>query len=182
MLKNPMWPFWKWHCRKSIGFFPCTQVMCQWTLDLILKAKLKLESGNWKIQYGRQAAILNVTSHKINRLLPIATHNMHMKFESEIPKQTWVTLRKPCRLQTDRQTDGQSDSSILPPPPPLLFSVTIGHQVTDEDIILKLIQRLRLPDAIALMTIHVADYILVIRWRRTVVFIVKQPEKACHIH
>ena len=120
-------PFWKWHCWKSIGFFPYTEGMCQWSLDLILfNAKLKLESGSWKIQYGRQAAILKVTSLKINRLLPIATNNMHMKFEIEIPKQTWVTLRKPCHLQTDgqtdrqtdSQTDGQGDSSIPPPPPP----------------------------------------------------------------
>ena len=72
-----------------------------------------LESGNQKIQYGRQAAILEVTSLKINRLLPIATINMHMKFEIEIPKQTWLMLRKPCRLQTDGQTDGQGESSIL---------------------------------------------------------------------
>ena len=34
---------------------------------------------------------------------------MHMKFEIEIPKQTWVMLRKPCRLQTDRRTNGQTD-------------------------------------------------------------------------
>ena len=39
---------------------------------------------------------------------------MHMKFEIEIPKQTWVMLRKPCRLQTDRRTDGQGESSIPP--------------------------------------------------------------------
>ena len=30
---------------------------------------------------------------------------MHMKFEIEIPKQTWVTLHKPCSLQTDGQAD-----------------------------------------------------------------------------
>ena len=77
---------------------------CQWSLDLIVKAKLKLESRNWKIQYGCQAAILKVTSLKIKMLLPIATKHMHMKFEIEIPKQTWVTLRKPCRLQTDGRT------------------------------------------------------------------------------
>ena len=101
--------FWKWHCWKSIGFFPYPQVMCQWSLDLIFEAKLKLESGNWKIQYDHQAAILEVTSLKINRLLAIATNNMHMKFEIEIPRQTWVTLRKPCRLQMDGQTDMQTD-------------------------------------------------------------------------
>ena len=138
--------------------------MCNWTLNLIFKAKLNSESGNWKIQYGHQAAILKVTSLKINRLWPmatnkiyeiwnwnskanlsyapktmpptdsryrkiqyghwaailkvtlmkidrllsIATKNMHMKFEIEIPKQTWVTLRKPCFLQTDGWTDQQT--------------------------------------------------------------------------
>ena len=47
----------------------------------------------------------------------MATNNMHMKFQIKIPKQTWVTLRKPCRLQTDGQTDrqdGQGDSSMPP--------------------------------------------------------------------
>ena len=42
------------------------------------------------------------------------TINMHMKFEIEIPKQTWLMLRKPCRLQTDGRTDGQGESSIPP--------------------------------------------------------------------
>ena len=28
------------------------------------------------------------------------TINMHMKFEIEIPKQTWLTSRKPCHLQS----------------------------------------------------------------------------------
>ena len=64
----------------------------------MFKAKLKLESGNQEIQYGCQAAILKVTLLKINRLLPMTTINMHMKFEIEILKQTWFTLRKPCRL------------------------------------------------------------------------------------
>ena len=30
----------------------------------------------------------------------MTTINMHMKFEIEIPKQTWRTLRKPCHLQS----------------------------------------------------------------------------------
>ena len=52
----------------------------------------------------------------------MATINMHMKFEIEIPKQTWLMLRKPCRLQTDgrtdRRTDGQTDkvNPVYPPP------------------------------------------------------------------
>ena len=111
--KNLIWPpgghFGKWRSWKSIGSYPYTWVLCRWSLKLIFKAKIKLESGNQKIQYGRQAAILKVTSLKINRLLPMATINMHMKFEIEIPKQTGLMLRKPCRLQTDRRTDGQTD-------------------------------------------------------------------------
>ena len=39
-------------------------------------------------------------------------------FEIEISQQTWLMLRKPCRLQTDgwtdRRTDGQGESSIPP--------------------------------------------------------------------
>ena len=47
-----------------------------------------------------KATILKATKLKIARLLPTATKDMHMKFETEIPKQTWVTLLKPCRLQS----------------------------------------------------------------------------------
>ena len=36
------------------------------------------------------------------RLLPTATKDMHMKFETEIPKQTWVTLPKPCHPETEK--------------------------------------------------------------------------------
>ena len=39
----------------------------------------------------------------------MATINMHMKFEIEIPQQTWLMLRKPCCLQTDGQTDRRTD-------------------------------------------------------------------------
>ena len=48
----------------------------------------------------------------------MATINMHMKFEIEIPKQTWLMLRKPCRLQTDGQTDRRTDkvNPVYPPP------------------------------------------------------------------
>ena len=98
-------PFWQWRRWKLLGFYPYTQVLGHWSLVFIFKAKLKLESGNQKIHYGCQAAILKLMLHKINRLLPMATINMHMKFEIEIPKQTWLMLRKPCRLQTDGRTD-----------------------------------------------------------------------------
>ena len=107
-------PFRKWGNWKSIGSYSYTQVLGRWSLELIFKAKVKLESVNQKIQYGRQAAILKVTSLKIYSLLPMTTINMHMKFEIEIPKQTWLMLRKPCRLQTDGRTDGQGESSIPP--------------------------------------------------------------------
>ena len=117
-------PFWKWRCWKSIGSYPYTLVLCRWSLKLMFKAKVKLESGNQKIQYGRQAAILKGTSLKIDRLLRIATINMHMKFEIQIPKQTWLMLRKPCRLQTDGQTDGRTDGrtdKVNPVYPPSNF-------------------------------------------------------------
>ena len=42
------WPFWKWHCWKSIGFFPYTQLICYWSLDLIFKAKLEVRI--WKLK------------------------------------------------------------------------------------------------------------------------------------
>ena len=83
-----------------------------------IQSQTKVRVWKPKIQYGHQAAILKVTFLKIYRHLPVATINMHMKFEIEIPKQTWLMLRKPCRLQTDgqtdRRTDGQGESSIPP--------------------------------------------------------------------
>ena len=94
---------------------------------LIFKAKLKLDSGKKKIKDGRQAAILTVTLLKINTLLPMVTNNMHIKLEIEIPKQTWVMLRKPCRLQTDVQTDRQTNNvnPVYPPPTSLGRSIKI---------------------------------------------------------
>ena len=94
-------------------------------VDIPSQSKVRARKPK-KNQYGRQVAILKVTSLKIYRLLPMATINMHMKFEIEIPKQTWLMLRKPCRLQTDGQTDGQGESSIPPPPTSLGGGTTLG--------------------------------------------------------
>ena len=109
--------FWKWHGWKSGGFPPYTQVICYRRLDLTLKAKMKLESGNWKIQFGRPAVILGVTYLKMNRRWPMAPNNMHMKFEIEISKQTWVTE---TMSSTDGRTDRPTDNvnQVYPPPPP----------------------------------------------------------------
>ena len=59
---------------------------------------------------------------------------MHMKFEIEIPKQTWVMLRKRCRLQTDRRTDGQTDK-VNPVYPPSNF-VGRGYNDLIQDVML----------------------------------------------
>ena len=42
----------------------------------------------------------------------MATINMHMKFEIEILKQTWHTLRKPCHLQSP-ETEKSNMAAIL---------------------------------------------------------------------
>ena len=49
-----------------------------------------------------KAAILKATQLTIVRLLPTATKDMYMKFETEIPKQTWATLSNPCRTETEK--------------------------------------------------------------------------------
>ena len=61
---------------------------------MIFKAKLKLVSRNSKIQYGRQAAILKVTSLKIDRRHSMYTSNGRLKFELDIQSQTDVRVRK----------------------------------------------------------------------------------------
>ena len=53
------------------------------------------ESGNRKIQYGHQAAILKMTLLKINRLLPIYISIVPLKFEVDIQSQTKVRVWKP---------------------------------------------------------------------------------------
>ena len=57
-------------------------------LDLVFDAKLNLESGNQKVKYSRQAAIMKLSLLQINRLLSTATNDIYKKFEAEIPKQT----------------------------------------------------------------------------------------------
>ena len=102
-LKNPIW-LPGGHFESDISEIKrflsiyTSNVLLKFGLDI--KVKLKLKSENWKIQYGRQVAILKVTSVKINRLWPMATSKMYMKFEIEIPNQTRVTLLKPCHLQS----------------------------------------------------------------------------------
>ena len=88
-------PFRKWGHWKSIGSYPDTKVLCHWSLELIFKAKLKLESGNQKIQYGCQAAILKLTWMKIIRLLPKHISIVPLKFGVDIHSQTNIRVWKP---------------------------------------------------------------------------------------
>ena len=88
-------PFWKWRCWKSIGSYPYIYVLCHLSLQLIFKAKLKLESRNHKFQYGCLAAILKLTLLKINRLLHIYISIVPLKFGVDIQSQTKVRVWKP---------------------------------------------------------------------------------------
>ena len=88
-------PFWKWRRWKSISSYPYIQVLCHLSLELIFKARLKLESGNQKIQYGCRAAILKLTLLKINRLLHIYISIVLLKFGVDIQSQTKVRVWKP---------------------------------------------------------------------------------------
>ena len=58
--------------------------MCCISLDLKFQTNLKLESGNQKILYGPQAAILEVTYVKINRLRSIHTNDVLLKLGLDI--------------------------------------------------------------------------------------------------
>ena len=88
-------PFWKWRYWKSIGPYPYIYGLCHLSLEFIFKAKLKLESGNQKFQYGCLAAILELTLLKINRLLHIYISIVPLKFGVDIQSQTKVRVRKP---------------------------------------------------------------------------------------
>ena len=74
-------------------FFSYTQGICNWSLDLVFKAKLKLQSRNWKIQYGCQAAILKVTHLKINKLL--SKHTIHVLLKFGLDIQSTFKMWKP---------------------------------------------------------------------------------------
>ena len=116
-------------------------VPLKFEVDIQSQSKVKSPETK-KFQYGRQAAILKVTSLKMNRLLPMATINMHMKFEIEITKQTWLMLRKPCHLQTDGQTDGRTRWIQYTPPPTSLG----GGIMTSK------------PDSVSTLGYHWTDY------------------------
>ena len=80
---------WQEHCEKC--------VMDWRQMD---RSVLRAAWSQLKFPYDHQAAILKVTSVKNNMYLPTATTHMQTKFETEIPKQIWVTLQKPCHLQS----------------------------------------------------------------------------------
>ena len=109
--------------KKSIRSFLYMQVMCHWSLNLIFRAKLKLESRNRKSNIASRWQILKVTSLKINRPLPIATNNMYMKFQfqsklAKLRSGNHVTYRR-----TDRLTD-----KVNPVYPPTNF---VGREYND---------------------------------------------------
>ena len=85
--------------------------------EVDIKAKVKLESGNQKIQYGRQAAKWHRWESIGYCLWPPSTciWNLKLKFQSKLDlcSGNHVVYR-----QTDGRTDGQGVSSIPPPPPP----------------------------------------------------------------
>ena len=110
-------PFLKWRQCKSTDVYPYTQRLCYWTLELIFKAKLKVESGNQNILNGHQAAILEVTSLKINRLQSTYVWNLKLKFHSKLHL---CSVNHVGRM--DRLTDGWGESGI----PPYNFNTRIG--------------------------------------------------------
>ena len=126
-------PFWKWHCWKSIGFYPYIQVLCHLSLEMIFKAKLKLESGNQKIQYGCLAAILKLTLLKINRLLHIYISIVLLKFRVDIQSQTKVSLEtKKSNMATRRPfwkwRHWKSIGFCLWPPSTCIWSLKLKFQ------------------------------------------------------
>ena len=83
--------------------------------EVDIKAKVKLESGNQKIQYGRQAAKWHRWESIGYCLWPPSTciWNLKLKFQSKLDlcSGNHVVYR-----QTDGRTDGQGVSSIPHPP------------------------------------------------------------------
>ena len=129
------WPFWKWCHWKSIGFClwpPSTRI---WSLKLKFQSKLDLHSGNhatyrvqkWKIQYGRQAAILKMTLLKINRLLPIYISIVPLKFEVDIQSQSKVRVWKP-KNPNGKRRHWKSIGFCLWPPSTCIWNLKLKFQ------------------------------------------------------
>ena len=93
-----------------------------WLFTLFHQSRSVLSPNPIEHCSNHKAAILKATSLKIVRLLPIATKDMHMKFETEIPKQNWVTLPKPYCLQSP-----ETKNLIWPPGSHLENEVTENH-------------------------------------------------------
>ena len=72
---------WNWNSKANLTYAPETMP--------------PTESRNRKKQYGRQAAILKLTSLKINRLLPIYISIVPLKFGVDIQSQSKITVWKP---------------------------------------------------------------------------------------
>ena len=72
---------WNWNSKANLTYIPETMP--------------PTESRNRKKQYGRQVAILKMTSLKINRLLPIYISIVPLKFGLDIQSQTKVRVWKP---------------------------------------------------------------------------------------
>ena len=100
--------------RKQLKFFKNNRVLSQpnhFPAHRVVLANFMsdryLYSGRFLYQISRFSGRYLNSSRFSNsglksRLLPTATKDMHMKFETEIPKQTWVTLPKPCHPETEK--------------------------------------------------------------------------------
>ena len=71
--KNPIWlhrwPFWKWHCWKSIGFCLWPPLTCIWNLKLKFQSKLDLCSGN-HVVYRQTDGRTDGRTDKVNPVYP----------------------------------------------------------------------------------------------------------------
>ena len=126
-------PFWKWCHWKSIGSYPYIHVLCHLSLALIFKAKLKLESGNKKIQYGCLAAILQLILLNINRLLHIYLSIVLLNFGVDIQSQTKVRVWKPKNPMATRRPfwkwrNWKSIGFCLWPPSTCIWSLKLKFQ------------------------------------------------------
>ena len=126
--KNPIWPAgghfendWK-----SKDFYPHTQVLCYWTLELILKAKLKLRVWNkkknpiWPIGVHFESDITENQQASVygHSHLAYKIWNWNSKGNLTYAPETMSPRDGRTDGRTDKQTDGQGDgdSSITPPP------------------------------------------------------------------
>ena len=115
-------PFWKWCHWKSIGFYSYTQVLRNWSLELIFKGNVKLQTGNQK------NPIWPPDDHSENYVAQDQKVSAYDQNQHAYEIQNWNSIANlTYALETMLSTDGRTNkvNPVYPPPTLLGRGMTI---------------------------------------------------------